>query len=96
MQNTPGWQTEEVLKDDTRELQDLQPGYWAYRVAAQGRLDGVSVLQYFCLLAGPQGEQLVLTFTMKPGESAKLDTRDLNLLRGVTFPAARAPEVKGQ
>jgi hypothetical protein len=98
VQNTPGWVTKAVLEGDTKELKDLPAGYWGYRVAAEGQLDGVDVMQYFCLLAGPQGEQLVLAFTMKPGDTHKLDTRDLNLLRGITFPGGRpdGAEVKKQ
>ena len=60
------------------------------------KLNGLEVLQYFCLLAGPNGDQLVLTYTMKPADAQKLDTRDLNLLRGVTFSRHEEGDVKGR
>ena len=63
---------------------------------ARGKLNGVDVLQYFFLLAGPQGDQLVLTFTLKPADTQKLDTRDLNLLRGVTFARPEGAEAKAR
>ena len=47
-------------------------------------------MQYFYLVAGPQGEQTVLTFTMTPKQAQKLESRDLVLVRGLSHAAAQA------
>jgi hypothetical protein len=82
---TPGWVQEKLLK--TEEVPSAAgTGYWIYQVTAEGVMQGVSALQHFYLLAGPQGEQMLVTFTMTPAQASKLGTRDLDLLRAVSFP----------
>jgi hypothetical protein len=80
---TPGWVLEKVL--EAEEVKAPANGNWIYRVAAEGETSGVKALQYFDLVAGPQGEQLLVTFTMTPAQAQKLGTRDVALLRGISF-----------
>jgi hypothetical protein len=83
---TPGWVGEKVLK--TEEVQAAAgSGPWIYQVTAEGEMEGVKALQHFYLVAGPQGDQVLVTFTMTPAQAQRLGTRDLDLLRGVAFPA---------
>ena len=51
-------------------------GRWAYRVSAVGQTDGLKVMQNFYLVAGPEGEQVVLAFTMTPAQAKKLGKKD--------------------
>jgi hypothetical protein len=87
---SPGWEQDKLLKQP--EVVALHNGIWAYLVAAEGDLDGVRAVQYWYLLAGPGGDQAVLTFTMTSAQAQKLGSRDLELVRGFTLPGA---EVKG-
>lgn len=93
---TPGWEQERVL--EAKEF-TVPKGCWAFRVAAEGQLDGLKALQYFYLLAGPQGDQLLIAFTMTPAQAQKLDTRDVTLVRGIFFPPPpreEEPQVNGK
>jgi hypothetical protein len=83
----PGWEAENV----ERGAEVSSPSnYWIYRIGAAGALNGVNVVQYFYLVAGPQGDQVVLTFTMAPAQAKTLNTRDLEVVRSLSFPAAVA------
>ncbi len=84
MGQTPGWKQERIVEQ--RELASAHKGHWVYRLVASGQLDGVETVTYFYLVAGPQGDQTVLTFTMTPAQAQKLGERDLALVRGLTYP----------
>jgi len=85
---TPGWQPDAEAK-----VEEITPSggkasssdYTIKRLAAQGKLDDLKTTQYCYLLANPQGDQLIVSFTMTPAQVATLDTRDLALVRGITF-----------
>jgi hypothetical protein len=84
---TSGWVSEKVLK--TEEVQAAAgSGNWVYQVTAEGEMEGVKALQHFYLVAGPQGDQALVTFTMTPAQAQRLGTRDMDLLRGLAFPTA--------
>ncbi len=84
---TPGWVQEKILKAEEIPSAGAS-GNWVYLVTAEGTMEGLAALQHFYLLAGPRGEQMLVTFTMTPAQAPKLGTRDLDLLRAVAFPAA--------
>jgi hypothetical protein len=95
MASATGWEQETLV--DAKEV-EAPRGCWLYRVEAAGKLNGLSTLQYFYLLAGPQGQQVVVAFALTPNQAQKLGTRDLALVRGLAFPegppaqaAAKAP-----
>jgi hypothetical protein len=83
MARTPGWDMEKELQ--TGEVPS-EGGRWVYRVSAQGQLEGANVMQSFYLIAGPNGDQVVLVFTMTPKQSERLGTRDLSLAGSIDFP----------
>ncbi len=91
MKTTPGW-TEDQLLEKT-ELK-AEKGHALYRVTASGTLDQVKAVQSFYLVAGPGGEQLIVSFLVVPSQVQKLGARDLELVRGISFPAAESPAVK--
>lgn len=87
MARTPGWSQGKIVE----QAEVKSPNeYWIYRVAATGTFDGEEAVQYFYLVAGPQGEQTVLTFTMTPKQAPKLESRDLTLVRSLIYPSAQA------
>jgi hypothetical protein len=83
MAMTPGWEMEKELQ--VGEVPS-EGGRWVYRISAQGQLDGSSVMQNFYLIAGPNGEQVILVFTMTPKQADRLGSRDLSLAGSVDFP----------
>jgi hypothetical protein len=78
-----GWQLEQVL--DRQEV-PTDPDRWVYRISARGNLEGSAVSQAFYLVATASGEQMILTFTMKPAAAARLGTRDLVIVNAIEFP----------
>lgn len=80
--DSPNWEMEEIAEAGTIPTDE---GRFIYRVTARGDLDGSKVVQNFVLLAGPQGDQAVVTFTLKPANAAKIGTRDLALVNAIEF-----------
>src|SRR5262249_49307185 len=83
MAGTPGWEMEKELQ--AGEV-PAEGGRWIYRVSALGQLDGASVMQNFYLVAGPNGEQVVLVFTLTAKQAERLGSRDLALAGSIDFP----------
>jgi len=86
MNDASGWRPERELQTGEVPSGDRR---WIYRYSVQGQLEGVEVLQNFYLIAGPDGEQVVLTFTLAPKQADKLGARDLSLAGSVEVPAAK-------
>lgn len=80
MAKTPGWEQGDVVQEG--EI-PAEGGRWIYRLAAAGLMDGLKVVQNFYLVASPTGEQVVVVFTMTPGEVEKLGSRDLKIVQGL-------------
>jgi hypothetical protein len=89
MADTPGWEPDEVQEDGAMPAKD---GFWVYRVSALGEMDGLKVLQNFFLMAGPQGDQVVVAVTLRPAMAQKLGTRDLKLVDGIDFAGKKGTE----
>ncbi|WP_020472081.1 hypothetical protein [Zavarzinella formosa] len=77
---SPGWAMEQVV-DHGEVAGDADR--WAYRITARGELDGTKVVQNFYLIANTLGEQMIVTFTMKPTNLARLGTKDLAVVNAV-------------
>jgi hypothetical protein len=85
MSKTPGWAEEK--ETERKALTELSKGHGTvYRVAATGELDGVRTVQYYYLIVGTHGEQLIMTFSVVPQHVERLGSRDLDLVREVAFP----------
>ena len=59
---------------------------WVYRISARGELDGSPVVQHFYVVAAATGDQMIVTFTMRPAGASRLGTRDLELVNAIDFP----------
>jgi hypothetical protein len=79
---SPGWNAESVL--DEGEVKAIT-GRFAYRVTATGETDGIKVVQSFFLIAGPNGDQAVVTFQTRQQSLSKLGARDLAVIEGLEF-----------
>jgi hypothetical protein len=80
--SAPGWTAGKVIDD--RELPGTA-GRWLYRLSIEGKMENVPVVQTFFLLAGPQGDQLVITVASRPESVKALADRDLNLVKSIEF-----------
>jgi hypothetical protein len=80
--DAPGWAPGKVLSESELPAGN---GRWLYRVVQEGKIDNVPVVQTFYLLAGAQGDQLVVTVVMKPDKVKVVGTRDQNLVNAIEF-----------
>lgn len=76
------WKVEQVT--DRAEV-PTDPDRWVYRISARGELDGAAVVQNFYVMANAAGDQMILTFTMRPAGASRIGTRDLGLVNAVEF-----------
>ena len=83
MADTPGWEPTKELQSGEVPAED---GKWIYRISTLGKMDGTEVMQNFYLVAGPDGQQIVLAFTLTPKQADRLGTRDLSLAGSLEFP----------
>ena len=87
MYESPGFELKKELQ--AGEVPSEQKERWVYRLSALGELEGVEVMQNCYLLAGPNGEQVVVTFTMTPKQADKLGASDLSFVGNLDVPAAK-------
>ncbi len=81
--NSAGWTVSRVLEDAETASPD---GRWTYRIAAEGKMDELPVVQSFNLVAGPLGDQAAVTFAMKPDKVKAVGARDRELVNAIAFP----------
>lgn len=83
-EKTPGWAVDKEIERKT--LDNPPRGQHAvHRVVASGELDGTRTVQYFYLIVGANGDQLITTFSVVPTHVQRLGSRDLELVREVGF-----------
>jgi hypothetical protein len=87
MADTPGWEPEKELQ--AGEVPGGGDGRWVYRVSVLGKADGMAVLQNFYLVAGPNGDQVVVAVTLTPKKAEQLGSRDLSLAGSIELPAEK-------
>lgn len=85
MNDMGGWKPEKELQ--AGEV-PAEGGRWVYRYSASGEMDGVAAVQNCYLIATPQGEQMIVVFTMSPKHVDKLAARDLSLIGSLEIPAS--------
>jgi len=83
MLESPGWQATEIVDNST--IKDTRGGRYVHRVSAQGTMGQLQVVQTFFLVAAPNGEQMVVAFTTRQPQHAKLGARDLPFVEGLEF-----------
>lgn len=82
----PGWEPDGSM---TEGQIPTDAGRWIYRVAGQGKQDGLPVVQLFYLLAGPGGDQVAVTVVAQPEKANRLSPKDLILVNAIDFPPAK-------
>ncbi|MGH7169899.1 MAG: hypothetical protein ACRELF_13675 [Gemmataceae bacterium] len=85
MNSMTGWEAEKVLQAGEVPSDN---GRWVYRYSTSGHLDGLIVVQNCYLVATPEGEQMIVVFTMTPKQVDKLGARDLSLIGSLEIPAS--------
>lgn len=81
----PGWTATRVIEDG----ETTADGKWLYRIVAEGKMENLPVVQSFHLLAGPGGDQVAVTFAMKPEKVKAFGVRDKEMVGAITFPAKK-------
>lgn len=83
---SPGWTATRVLEDAETTSPD---GRWMYRLVAEGKMEDLPVVQSFNLIAGPQGEQVAVTFAMRAEKVKAVAGRDRELLNAIALPSKK-------
>ena len=85
---TPAWVEDKEI--ERKEVPNPTNGNQKiYRVAASGELAGVRTVQYYYLIVGARGDQLIVTFSVVPQHVQRLGDRDLEMVREIAFPDAK-------
>jgi hypothetical protein len=87
MYGAPGFEMKKELQ--AGEVPSDQKDRWVYRLSALGEMDGIEVMQNYYLIAGPNGEQVVVSFTLTPKQADKIGARDLSFVASMEVPAAK-------
>lgn len=80
-----GWEPDKELQAGEVPAEN---GRWVYRYSTSGKMDGVAAVQNCYLIATPNGEQMIVVFTMTPKQVDKLGARDLSLVGSLEIPAS--------
>jgi hypothetical protein len=66
-------------------------GGFRYKVAVQGREGDLGVVWYYYLVAGPAGDQLLMTFTLAEGYARVFGDQDLEMIGSFRWVPPRQP-----
>ncbi|HEX4607578.1 MAG TPA: hypothetical protein VH092_05170 [Urbifossiella sp.] len=78
----PGWVPGRVVEDGEV---PAAAGHWVYRLAAEGKSQDVPVFRAAYLVAGPRGDQVVVTVVAPADRARVLAGRDAALATGIGF-----------
>lgn len=84
--DVPGLKINQILQ--TGEV-PAEKGHWIYRISVAGQSDDTPVVQNFYAVAGPEGEQVLLSFTTEVAQVERLGGRDLAIVSTVSFPSKK-------
>jgi hypothetical protein len=85
MNDMAGWEPEKELQAGEVPAEN---GRWVYRYSTSGHMDSITAVQNCYLVATPEGEQMIVVFTMTPKQVDKLGARDLSLIGSLEIPAS--------
>jgi hypothetical protein len=80
---TSGWTPTRILEDAETTSPD---GRWQYRIAAEGKMEELPVVQSFHLVAGTRGDQTAVMIVMNSDKVKAVGSRDRELVKAVEFP----------
>lgn len=82
----PGFKVDKVLEKTTVES---VPGFWIGKVSTTGEASDLPMQQIVYAIAGPRGDQVLLSFTVETEQAGKLAGRDLSLVKTVSLPTVQ-------
>lgn len=82
----PGYKLDKVLEKTTVEA---SPGFWIGKVSTTGEASDLPMQQIVYAIAGPRGDQVLLSFTVETEQATKLAGKDLSLVRTVSLPTVQ-------
>jgi hypothetical protein len=74
------------------EVEGAPGGWYRYKVGVQGREGDVGVVWYYYLVASPEGEQLLVTFTLGEAQVKQFGDQDLQLIGSLEWKPAAPPK----
>ena len=85
MRDSKGWtQKDGPALEETDKLRSAT-GLTLFRVTAEGKLAEVDAVRSFYLVATPNGDQVLVDFTMLPNQASKLEGRDWAMVQSMQF-----------
>jgi len=85
MNSMAGWEPEKELQAGEVPAEN---GRWIYRYSTSGHMGSITAVQNCYLVATPEGEQMIVVFSMTPKQVDKLGARDLSLIGSLEIPAS--------
>lgn len=79
----PGYKLEKVIEKTAVEA---AAGFWIGKVSTTGEASEIPMQQVVYAIAGPRGDQVLLSFTVETEQAGKLAGRDLSLVKTVSLP----------
>lgn len=86
VQQAPGFKLDKVLEKTNVEA---APGFWIGKVSTTGEASELPMQQIVYAIAGPRGDQVLLSFTVEIEHAGKLAGRDLSLVKTVSLPTVQ-------
>lgn len=83
IQEAPGFKLDKVIEKAPIEASQ---GFWIGKVSTTGEASEIPMQQVVYAVAGPRGDQVLLSFTVETEHAAKLAGRDLSLVKTVSLP----------
>lgn len=79
----PGYKVDKVVE---KAAVDAAPGFWIGKVSTNGQASDLPMQQIAYAVAGPRGDQVLLSFTVETEQAVKLAGRDLSIVKTVSLP----------
>lgn len=83
VQEAPGYKIDKVVE---KTAVDAAPGFWIGKVSTNGEASDLPMQQIAYIVAGPRGDQVLLSFTVETEQAVKLAGRDLSIVKTVSLP----------
>lgn len=67
-------------------VEEPNDGIFRFRVVVQGQVEQVGVIWIYYLIANPEGDQLLATFTMAQSQAERFGDQDLGMIGSLSWP----------
>ncbi|MFO0960322.1 MAG: hypothetical protein U0800_23285 [Isosphaeraceae bacterium] len=71
-------------------VEEPRDGLFRFRMVVQGQVEQVGVIWIYYLIANPDGDQLLATFTMAQAQAERFGEQDLGMIGSLSWPGSAA------